>query len=249
MGTRPDEKAITPLQSAPINTGVAVTQPAAKRPAVLQADRPKFDYVLDLNTGVMTPLPKAIIRSSARVARCAASPDASRLAYAGTAADGSRQIFVAGIDGTGIRQLTDDPARASTPAWSPDGAKIAHGGSGGLHVLDVATGSSTTISGAGGPWAEPQFTPDGSSLLYTDTVSSSFAVLRTVPVGGGKSTILIGPNQGMGYAGNGSLSPDGSLVTMMGHEINGPGAARFVSNVGGTERRHIPEGGSNPAGT
>ena len=53
----------------------------------------------------------------------------------------------------------------------------------------------------------------------------------------------------MGHAGNGSLSPDGSLVTMMGHEIDGPGAARCVSNVDGTERRHIPEGGSNPAGT
>ena len=26
----------------------------------------------------------------------------------------------------------------------------------------------------------------------------------------------------MGHAADGSLSPDGSLVTMMGHEINGP---------------------------
>ena len=66
---------------------------------------------------------------------------------------------------------------------------------------------------------------------------------------GGRSTVLIGPGEGLGDAGNGSLSPDGSLVTMMGHEIDGPGAARFVSNVDGTERRHIPEGGSNPAGT
>jgi hypothetical protein len=46
----------------------------------------------------------------------------------------------------------------------------------------------------------------------------------------------------MGYAGNGSLSPDGSLVTMMGHEINGHGAARFVSNVDGTERRQSLKG-------
>ena len=36
-------------------------------------------------------------------------------------------------------------------------------------------------------------------------------------------------------AGNGSLSPDGSLVTMMGSEIGGPGAIRFVSNADGTE--------------
>jgi Tol biopolymer transport system component len=53
----------------------------------------------------------------------------------------------------------------------------------------------------------------------------------------------------MADAGNGSLSPDGSLVTMMGSEIGGPGALRFVANADGTELRHIPEGGSNPAGT
>jgi Tol biopolymer transport system component len=36
---------------------------------------------------------------------------------------------------------------------------------------------------------------------------------------------------------------------MMGNEINGPGATRFVANVDGTELRSIPEGSSNPAGT
>ena len=106
------------------------------------------------------------------------------------------------------------------------------------------------IAGAGGPWAQPQFTPGGSTLLYTDPGSTSHgSVLRTVPIDGGKSTVLIGPDEGMGHAGNGSLSPDGSLVTMMGNEINGPGAIRFVANVDGTELRSIPEGSSNPAGT
>jgi hypothetical protein len=36
---------------------------------------------------------------------------------------------------------------------------------------------------------------------------------------------------------------------MMGREIGGPGALRFVANADGTELRPIPEGGSNPAGT
>ena len=45
------------------------------------------------------------------------------------------------------------------------------------------------------------------------------------------------------------MSPDGSLVTMTGHEINGPGAAVFVSNTDGTQRRTIPGYGTNPAGT
>ena len=34
--------------------------------SVAELDVPKVDYVIDLNTGVMTPLPEAIIRSVAR---------------------------------------------------------------------------------------------------------------------------------------------------------------------------------------
>ena len=53
----------------------------------------------------------------------------------------------------------------------------------------------------------------------------------------------------MGHAGEGSMSPDGSLVTMTGHEIGGPGASVFVSNADGTQRRAISGYGTNPAGT
>jgi hypothetical protein len=51
-----------------------------------------------------------------------------------------------------------------------------------LFVLDLTTGESTQI-GDENVQAWDQFTPDGSSLLY-----SSGPVVRTVPVDGGKST-------------------------------------------------------------
>jgi Tol biopolymer transport system component len=222
---------------------------------------PEVDYLIDLDTGVMTPLPEPIIRSVAKsgksgLPRYAASPDGSQLAYVGTGDEGSPQIFVAGIDGTAIRQVTHDPAGATSPAWSPDGMRIAYEGYGSegvrtLFVLDVATGESTPIANAGRlrPWAQPQFTPDGSSLVYTRGPNCC-PVLRTVPVAGGESTILFGRGRGgMGAAAGGSLSPDGSLVTMMGNEPGGPGALRFVANADGTELRSIPGRASNPAGT
>ena len=58
----------------------------------------------------------------------------------------------------------------------------------------------------------------------------------------------------MGSAGDGSLSPDGSLVTMLGHKIGGPGAARFLADTDGSEPRYLGQlhsGNcvSNPAGT
>jgi Tol biopolymer transport system component len=229
------------------------SQPAVQPtppPAVVAEE---VDHLLDLDTGTLTPLPENIDGR-----QYAASPDGSRLAYVAPGEDGISQIFVADLDGSGVRQVTYDPVGADWPAWSPDGTMIAYGGSGSgdlvhLFVLDVATGEPTQIDdgtldlqvAAGGL----QFTPDGSSLVYT---AGPFQrpELRTVPVAGGESTLLIGYGWGgMNDAANGALSPDGSLVTMMGSEIGGPGAIRFVANADGTELRHIPQGASNPAGT
>jgi Tol biopolymer transport system component len=222
---------------------------------------PEVDYMFDLNTRVMTPLPEAIIRSRGETAESgqyAASSDGSLLAYVGTGDEGTPQIFIARVDGSGIRQMTHDPTGAASPAWSPDGTRVAYEGYGSgdvrnIFVLDVATGESTQITDETHNQCPscrrtPQFTPDGSSLLYTG--GTPYPVVRTVPVAGGESTILFGRGRGgMADAASGSLSPDGSLVTMMGSEIGGGGAIRFVANSDGTELRNIPGRESNPAGT
>lgn len=240
----------------------AVAAPSAPVPAESEAD-----YMIGLNTGVTTPLPEAIIRSLGETAEgaqaeshYAASPDGSQLAYVTTGDEGIPQIFIAGIDGTGIRQVTHDPAGADWPAWSPDGAMIAYVGGprdlsdpGDLFVFDIARSTSTRIADeVVSPYLSGiQFAPDGSSVVYTYSGSASGAAeMRTVPVGGGQGTILFGGGHGgMGHADRGSFSPDGSLVTMTGNEIDGPGAAVFVSNADGTQRRAIAGYGANPAGT
>jgi Tol biopolymer transport system component len=228
-------------------TGVATQEdaPAATANGAPLADPPTA-YVIDLNTGEVTPLPLAILNSLGpkrphdfpSPGQFAASPDGSLLAYVGTGNDGSLQIFIAGLDGTGVRQVTHHPTDASSPDWSPDGAMIAYDVSGGLFVLDVATGGSTQVPDVPlGAWG-PQFTPDGSKLLYTG-LGADNAQLWTVPIDGGISTVLVGLEQGMGHAGGGSMSPDGSLVIMLGHKINGPGAALFLAETDGSEPRNL----------
>jgi Tol biopolymer transport system component len=249
------------------------SQPAVTGPTFPPAPGvPEVDYVIDLDTGVMTPLPEAFVRSLGGPLfehQYAISPDGSRLAYVGT--DDEDQIFIAGIDGTGARQVTHEPNGAWSPAWSPDGTRIAYEGldSGhglGLYVLDVASGESTQISGVTPAYVrdgdrslvpdqplEPQFTRDGSSLVYTGG-GDGHPVILTVPVAGGTSTLLIGPRGNLRDAENGSLSPDGSLMTFLGSQIGRPEPQRWVANTDGTERRLLPDVygipcRSNPAGT
>jgi Tol biopolymer transport system component len=250
------------------------TQPAVTGPSVPSAPGvPEVDYVIDLDTGAMTPLPETLVRSLGGLLfehQYAVSPDGSLLAFVGTDEE-EDQIFIAGIDGTGVRQVTDEPNGAWSPAWSPDGTRIAYEGldSGhvlGLYVLDVDSGESTQITGVNADYEragdatlrpgqplEPNFTPDGSSLVYTGG-SDGHPVIRTVPVAGGESTLLIGPRGNLRDAENGSLSPDGSLVTFLGSQIDGPGPQRWVADSDGTERRLLPDVygipcRSNPAGT
>ena len=235
--------------------------PGPAGPSVSVLDVPEVDYVIDLNTGVMTPLPKAIIRSLGGPVfanQYAVSPDGSLVAYVGTGDE--TQIFIAGIDGTGVRQVTHDPNGAWSPAWSPDGTRIAYealdsGHDHSLFVLDVASSESTHITAVKRRHLplEPQFAPDGLSLVYTGG-SDNHPVIRTVPVAGGRSTLLIGPGEGLRDADNGSPSPDGSLVTFLGSQFGHSEPQRWVANADGSERRLLPSVygipcRSNPAGT
>jgi len=222
---------------------------------------PETDYLIDLDTREMTPLPESIVGAgtsgSADVVRSgyAVSPDGSKLAYAGPDDDGVKEIFVVNLDGTGVQQVTNDLG-AESPAWSPDGSKIAYVASpgpdpGNIFVLDLATGVSTQLTfhtGSKGASLEPpSFSADGSSIVYSVSTWEGSCCpprdshVRIVPVTGGKSARLVdGDDEGLGAA-DGKLSPDGSLLSYLCDE-EGDGELLCLAKPDGSRTRVLVHG-------
>jgi Tol biopolymer transport system component len=224
------------------------SQPAIQPtpPAVL----PEVDHLLDLDTGMMTPLPNAIVGETDVMEYPAISPDGSKMAYVAPGDDGNLQIFVANLDGTQVRQLTHDD-EAYAPAWSPDGTQVAYEayGDGFVHnlfVVDLATGEATQVTDFEVAQAfGTQFSPDGSSLVYAG--GDEGEGVRLAPIAGGSHTLLVGGGKGRGDAGNGSLSPDGSLLAYAFTE--GPddfSPELWVANADGSDPRPLVEEGGLP---
>ena len=223
------------------------TQPAVD-PTPPPVDVPGVDYLLDLETGEMTPLP---IDGDAY----AVSPDGSMLAYMGPGEENiNDQIFVANLDGSSVRQVTNHPGGAGFPAWSPDGSTIVYEGGVGaglpyeggigagltdVFVIDVATGETRQVTQGVGRYSRPSFAPDGRTILFTqfDLAHWPPGSLWTVPTDGGEPTKL------RSEAAFGSFSPDGSTIafhrvqtTLNGIPMN---TAIWVADADGSNSRQL----------
>jgi Tol biopolymer transport system component len=208
---------------------------------------PPGAYLIDLNTGEMTPLPKSIAGLGYSV-----SPDGTMVAYTSLDFAG---IFIANLDGTNVEQVTDDRRVGGVLDWSPDGGAIAFarrsgdGEVGNIFVLDLATGETsqvtktkrTTEACCGPPGAAyPQFSPDGASIVYEFLRGDSFSV-RIVPVTGGKSVLLAGGSKNDVEAWLPMFSPDGSTLAM---GCSGRLEGICIANADGTNLHGLVSGPS-----
>ncbi len=149
----------------------------------------------------------------------ALSPDGGQVAFTYDTghAEGARrttQIFVVDLATGGRRALTDDPAGAYDPAWSPDGQWIAYASRAavGTNVWTMrADGGERRRLTDGGADRGPAWSPDGDRLAFLRLQGSGYGLfyVELTPSGGsfaaGKAQPIVGhtdldPASGVSWA-------------------------------------------------
>jgi Tol biopolymer transport system component len=157
-------------------------------------------------------------------------------------------LVVQQLDGTGRVSLTGGVSFASSPVWSPDGARVAFSTTrdtngadpGEIYVID-ADGSDlhalTHDAPPGHSRFKPVWSPDGSELAYLERNSATdpaSADVWTVPASGGAARRLTsdaGDKRGIAW------QPHGSLIAFDRAEAAGVWGLWTVDTASGAERR------------
>lgn len=166
----------------------------------------------------------------------------SKLAFIG-AAGGSKELFLADMDGYNTRQVTHDGTISASPALSHDGSKLAYtsykSGYPDVYIIDLNTGSRTRIAFFPGINTGPSFSPDGSLIALTLSKDGN-PEIYTMSISGDSETRI---TRTRGAETSPSWSPTGDRLVYSSDDRGSP--QLFISSsTSVTEMDHLVTGNS-----
>jgi TolB protein len=167
---------------------------------------------------------------------------ASKLAFIGSAG-GSKELYLADIDGYGARAITHDGTISASPSLSRDGSKLAYtsykSGYPDVYLIDLASGSRTRIAFFPGINSGPDFSPDGSLIALTLSKDGN-PEIYTMSTDGGSLTRI---TRTRGAETTPSWSPTGDRLVYSSDDRGSP--QLFISSATGvSEMDHLVTGNS-----
>lgn len=160
-----------------------------------------------------TRVPARLTDDATADTRPALSPDGSSVAFV-SERTGSKDIFVIGVDGRGLRQVTSGPAAEDSPSWSPDGGRLVFSGTGedpagDLYTVPAGGGPPTRLTNDPGADTQPAWAPTGSRIAFTTTrFDPAGDVVVMADTGGGLTRAVPEP----GDSSEPAWSPDGARL-------------------------------------
>jgi Tol biopolymer transport system component len=166
------------------------------------------------------------------------SPDGQRVAFGYSTSGAPADIYVANLDGSGLRNITNSPSVSEEFAsWAPDGSKLAITGgnpsagiASSIFIVNADGTGLSKITTATLPreHVEPQWSPDGKIIAFTEHIGNSRYWIFLVNPDGGQPVRLTPLSM---IAGFGRWSPDGSRIAFTGIAENAIHQDVFVITV------------------
>lgn len=172
----------------------------------------------------------------------ALSPDASQIAFAGSA-NGNPDIYVMNASGGGLRRLTVNRALEASPDWSPTGRQILYTsdqtGTPQLWVMDAEGAGARRLTYAGNWNDEGAWSPDGSKIAFACRNEGDFNIC-VMDLTTGNTTQLTSE----GSNGHPGWSPDGERIVYQSRR-GGFTQIYTMDATDGQNKRQLTDKGNN----